>query len=96
MKGIVVASLLILLLLINHVTADNVKHITLIVQDQVISPACSPRLSLVINGTLPGPEIHVNGGDHVHIRFNALAVELLTEESGTMRQQKILLCIGMV
>jgi hypothetical protein len=86
MKGIVVASLSILLVLINHVTADNVEHITLIVQDQVISPACSPRLSLVINGTLPGPEIHINGGDHVHIRFNAFAVELLTEESGTMRQ----------
>ena len=25
------------------------------ITEEVISPACSPRLSLVVNGTLPGP-----------------------------------------
>jgi L-ascorbate oxidase len=49
--------------------AQDINHYTLVVTDEVISPACSPRLSLVINGTLPGPELHMNGGDHVHIRY---------------------------
>jgi len=52
-----------------QVFADDVTHYTLVVTQEVISPACSPRLSLVINGTIPGPELHVEGGEHVHIRF---------------------------
>jgi len=38
------------------------------ITEEVISPACSPRLSLVVNGTLPGPLLSVNAGQHVHIR----------------------------
>jgi|SRR5271170_5370873 len=47
---------------------EEIVHITLVISEQVISPACSPRKSLVVNGTLPGPALHVNAGEHVHVR----------------------------
>jgi hypothetical protein len=68
MTRIFVGLLLLLLGCMREVFADNITHYTLVVTQEVISPACSPRLSLVINGTLPGPELHVQGGQHVHIR----------------------------
>jgi hypothetical protein len=55
--------------LVKWVIAVDVIHYTLLVTEEIISPACSPRLSLIINGTLPGPEIHASSGDHVHIRY---------------------------
>lgn len=71
MTRIVVGSVLFLLGCLRQVFADDVTHYTLVVTQEVISPACSPRLSLVINGTLPGPELHVEGGEHVHIRYRS-------------------------
>jgi hypothetical protein len=60
---------LIVTLLQSFVAAQSdVKEFVLIVSLEVLSPACSPRLSLLVNGTLPGPELHVNAGDHVHVR----------------------------
>lgn len=47
---------------------DDVTHVTLVVTKEVISPACNPRTSLVINGTLPGPQLDFHAGQHVHIR----------------------------
>lgn len=60
----------ILLVLFAQVIAatDVIDHV-LVISEQVISPACSPRLSLVINGTLPGPELHVNAGEHLHVMY---------------------------
>jgi hypothetical protein len=46
----------------------EIVHITLVISEQVISPTCSPRKSLVVNGTLPGPALHINAGEHVHVR----------------------------
>jgi len=46
----------------------EITHITLVISEEVISPACSPRKSLVVNGTLPGPALHVNAGEHIHVR----------------------------
>ena len=68
MTRIFVGLVLLLLGCMREAFADNITHYTLVVTQEVISPACSPRLSLVINGTLPGPELHVEGGQHVHIR----------------------------
>jgi hypothetical protein len=48
---------------------SDVTDVVLVVTEEIISPACSPRSSLVINGTLPGPELHFHAGQHVHIRF---------------------------
>jgi hypothetical protein len=65
-----IAFLCILGAVLQYVSAQSgVIDYVLVVTEEVISPACSPRLSLVINGTLPGPEIHVNAGQHVHIRY---------------------------
>ena len=94
MKGICTA-LFVLFGLAQWVFADDVIHYTLVVTQEYISPACSPRLTLVINGTLPGPEIHANGGDHVHIRY-VFAKHALREGYGIMLRTRILQCIGMV
>ena len=60
---------ILLLLFAQVIAATDVIDYVLVVSEQVISPACSPRLSLVINGTLPGPELHVNAGEHLHVRY---------------------------
>jgi hypothetical protein len=52
----------------NQCGCGEITHITLVISEEVISPACSPRKSLVVNGTLPGPAIHINAGEHIHVR----------------------------
>jgi hypothetical protein len=44
------------------------KHYSLVVTEEVIYPACTPRTSLVVNGTFPGPAIYAYAGDHIFIR----------------------------
>jgi len=50
------------------VQADT-KHYALVVTEQVIYPDCTPRTSLVVNGTFPGPALYAEAGDHILIRF---------------------------
>jgi hypothetical protein len=77
MKGVFIVLIAIAIAFFKGVFADDVTHYTLIISDEIISPACSPRLSLVINGTLPGPELHCQGGEHVHIRYSFFNVGLM-------------------
>jgi len=69
MRSMLTLLLAILSLAVN-VCAQTDVNITLVVTTQVMSPACSPRLSLVVNGTMPGPELHFYAGQHVHIRYS--------------------------
>ena len=62
------SGLLVLLgLLLAFVNAET-KHYALVVTEEVIYPDCVPRLSLVVNGTFPGPALYVTAGDHIFIR----------------------------
>jgi L-ascorbate oxidase len=63
------SGLLILLgLLFGFVKAET-EHYALVVTEEVIYPDCVPRLSLVVNGTFPGPALYATAGDHIFIRL---------------------------
>jgi Multicopper oxidase len=63
------SSLLFLLgFILSFVNAET-KHYALVVTEEVIYADCTPRLSLVVNGTFPGPAIYATAGDHIFIRF---------------------------
>lgn len=49
------------------------------VNETVISPDCTPRLSTVVNGTLPGPLLTFTEGKHYWIRvYNDVPNQNLT------------------
>jgi hypothetical protein len=58
-------------LLLSFVKAET-KHYALVVSEELIYPDCTPRLSLVVNGTFPGPALYATAGDHIFIRFVVL------------------------
>lgn len=55
-------------LLLAFVNAET-KHYSLVVTEEIIYPDCVPRLSLVVNGTFPGPALYATAGDHIFIRY---------------------------
>ena len=61
--------LLVLLGVFLGVVRGETKHYALVVTEEEIYPDCTPRLSLVVNGTFPGPAIYATAGDHIFIRF---------------------------
>jgi Multicopper oxidase len=68
MKSIFSGLLVLLAFLLSFVDAET-KHYALVVTEEVIYPDCTPRLSLVVNGTFPGPALYATAGDHIFIRY---------------------------
>ena len=64
-----ISGLLVLLGLIFALVKAETKHYALVVTEETLYPDCIPRLSLVVNGTFPGPAIYASAGDHIFIRF---------------------------
>jgi FtsP/CotA-like multicopper oxidase with cupredoxin domain len=56
--------------LVAFVSAET-KHYALVATEEIIYPDCTPRLSLVVNGTFPGPALYATAGDHIFIRYVA-------------------------
>jgi hypothetical protein len=63
------SSLLALLGVFLALVNAETKHYALVVTEELIYPDCVPRLSLVVNGTFPGPALYATAGDHIFIRF---------------------------
>ena len=68
--------LVVLLGLILSLVRAETKHYALVVTEEVIYPDCVPRLSLVVNGTFPGPALYATAGDHIFIRFGESSLML--------------------
>ena len=66
------SSLLVLLGVFLALVDAETKHYALVVTEELIYPDCVPRLSLVVNGTFPGPALYATAGDHIFIRFEIL------------------------
>ena len=61
--------LLVLLGVLMGMVRGETKHYALVVTEETLYPDCTPRLSLVVNGTFPGPAIYATAGDHIFIRY---------------------------
>jgi hypothetical protein len=61
--------LLVLLGVLMGMVKGETKHYALVVTEETLYPDCTPRLSLVVNGTFPGPAIYATAGDHIFIRY---------------------------
>jgi L-ascorbate oxidase len=68
MKSIFSGLLVLLAFLLSFVDAET-KHYALVASEQVVYPDCTPRLSVVVNGTFPGPALYATAGDHIFIRY---------------------------
>jgi len=71
------SGLLVLLgFLLSFVYAET-KHYALVATEEVVYPDCTPRLSVVINGTFPGPALYAMAGDHIFIRYVFMTANFL-------------------
>jgi hypothetical protein len=67
MKSVFSGLLILLGFILSFVRAET-KHYALVASEEIIYPDCTPRLSLVVNGTFPGPALYATAGDHIFIR----------------------------
>jgi len=62
------SSLVLLIGFLLVVVKAETKHYALVATEELIYPDCTPRLSLLMNGTFPGPTLYATAGDHIFIR----------------------------
>lgn len=70
--------LLLLLLVVSCVKGDGWKRFVLVVEDSWGAPDGQARSLTLFNGTLPGPELHVEEGDSVEITVHNKMMERTT------------------
>ena len=67
--GPTLSYIFVLLGLCLSVVNAEIKRYALVVTEKLIYPDCTPRLSLVVNGSFPGPTFYATASDHIFIRF---------------------------